>query len=121
MQTSEENNEKEMIDVCDESHVMLNDLRLYKGEKAQKDRNNMMSESVSSEAQKNWPRKGFQTNENKRIKSAMMCWESLEHSEQEEKTRKTIGQDEKTTDDKEKQSNEKDDEEHVKSTVYMGN
>ena len=51
----------------------------------------------------------------------MMCWESLEDSEQEEKTRKTIGQDKETNNDKEKQNNEKDDEEHVKSTVYMGN
>ena len=33
MQTSEEHSEKEMIDLCDESHVMLSDQRLYKGEK----------------------------------------------------------------------------------------
>ena len=52
-QTSEENSEKEMIDLCDERHVMLSDLRLYKGEKAQKDRDDTMSVSVSSEAQKN--------------------------------------------------------------------
>ena len=51
----------------------------------------------------------------------MMCWESLEDSEQEEKTRNTIGQDEETNNDKEKQNDEKDDEEHVESTVYMGN
>ena len=117
---SEENSEKEMIDHCNESHVMLSDRRLYKGEKENKDHDDMTSESVSSEVQKNWPRKSFQINENKRIESAMMCWESLEDSEQEEKTRKTIGQDEGTNDDKEKQ-NDKNDEEHVKSTVYMGN
>ena len=35
-QTSEENSEKEMIDLCDESHVMLSDVRLYNGEKEQK-------------------------------------------------------------------------------------
>ena len=120
-QTSEENSEKEMIDLCDESHVMLSDLRLSKREKAQKDYDNMMSVSVSSEAQKNWPRKSFQINENKRVESAMMCWESLEDSEQEEKTRKTIGRDKETNDDKEKQNNEKDDKEHVESTVYTGN
>ena len=91
MQTSEENSEKEMIDLCNESHVTLSDLRLHKGEKAQKDHDDMTIESVSSEAQKNWPRKKIQINENKRIESAMMCWESLEDSEQEEKTRKMIG------------------------------
>ena len=36
-------------------------------------------------------------------------------------TRKTIGQDEDTNDDKEKQHNEEADEEHVESTVHMGN
>ena len=101
MQTSEENSEKELIDHCNESHVMLSDLRLYNGEKEQKDCYDMMSESVSSKAQKNWPRKSFQINEDKRVESAMMCWESLEDSEQEEKTRKMIGQDEETNDDKE--------------------
>ena len=90
-QTSEEHNEKEMIDLCDESHAMFNDLRLYKGEKTQQDCDDMTSVSVSSEAQKNWPRKHFQINKNKSVKSAMMCWESLEDSEQEERMRKTIG------------------------------
>ena len=51
----------------------------------------------------------------------MMCWENLEDSEQEAKTKKTIGQDEETNDDKEKQDDEMDNEEHVESTVYMGN
>ena len=85
MQTSEENSTKEMIDLCNESHVTLSDLMLYKEEKAHKDRDDMTSESVSSEARKNWPRKSFQINENIRIESAMMCWESLEDSEQQER------------------------------------
>ena len=120
-QTSEEHSEKEMINLCDESQVMLNDLRLYKGEKAQQDCDYTTSVSVSSKVQKNWPRKRSQINENKRVESAMMCWESLEDSEQEEKTRKMIGQDEEMNDDKEKQDDKKDDEEHVKSTVYTAN
>ena len=36
-QISEENSEKELINLCNESHVTLSDLRLYKGEKEQKD------------------------------------------------------------------------------------
>ena len=67
------------------------------------------------------PRKHFQIDENKNYKSAMMCWESLEDSEQESKKRKTIGQDEETNDDKEKQDNKMDDEEHIQCTVYTGN
>ena len=51
----------------------------------------------------------------------MMCWESLEDSEQEKRTIKTIGQDEETNNDKEKQDDDKDNNEHVKSTVYTGN
>ena len=119
MQTSDEHSGKEVIDLCDESHVMPSDLRLYNGQREQKDCYDMMSESVSDEAQKNWPRKSFQINV--RFKSAMMCWETLEYSEQEEKTRKTIGQEEETNDDEENLNDRKDDEEHVESTVYMGN
>ena len=81
----------------------------------------MMSESVSSKVQKNWPRKSFQTNEDEGVESAMMCWENLEDSEQEKQTRKTIGRDEDTNNDKEKQNNEEDDKEHIKSTVRTGN
>ena len=90
-QISKENSEKDLINLCDESHVMLSDLRLYKGEKEQKDCDDMTSESVSSKVQKNWPRKSFQTNEDKVVKSAMMCWENLEDFEQEKQTRKMIG------------------------------
>ena len=62
--TSEELSEDEIHD-CDESHATFNEQRLYKGEKEQKDCYDMMSESVSSKAQKNWTRKRFQINENK--------------------------------------------------------
>ena len=51
----------------------------------------------------------------------MMCWESLEDSEQESRKRKTIGQDEEMNKDKEKQDNEMDNEEHIQSTVYTRN
>ena len=121
MQISEENSEKELINLCNESHVTLSVLRLYKGEKEQQDCDDTTSESVSSKVQKNSPRKSFQNNEDKGVESAMMCWENLEDSEQEEQRRKMICQDEDTNDDKEKQNNEKDVEEHVRSTVYMGN
>ena len=55
-QTSEEHSEKEMIDLCNESHVMLDDPRLYKGEKAQQNCDDTKSVIVSNEAQKNWHR-----------------------------------------------------------------
>ena len=110
VQTSEEHSEKEMIDPCDESHLTLDDPRQYKIEKAQHDYDNTKSVSVLSKAQKNWPRK-----------SAMMCWEILEDSEQEDKTKKTIGQDKEMNNNKEEQDDEMDDEEHVESTVLMGN
>ena len=81
----------------------------------------MTSVSVSSEVQKYWSRKNLQINTNKRVESAMKSWESIEDSELEEKMRKMIGQDEEMNDDKEKQDDKMDKEEHVKSTVYMGN
>ena len=63
-QTSEELSEDE-IHCCDESHAMFNDQRLYKGEKTQQDVEVMKSLSVTSKAQKNWPRKRFQINKTK--------------------------------------------------------
>ena len=119
--TSEEHGEKETINHYDESHATFDDLWLYKGEKTQQDYDDMKSISVTSEAQKNWPRKCFQINKNKNYESAMMCWESLEDSEQEERTRKMIHQDEEMNNDKEKQDDKKDDEEHAEGTVCKGN
>ena len=119
-QSSKELSEDE-IHHCDESHATFNDQRLYKGEKTQHDDKVTKSISVTSKAQKDWPRKCFQIDENENYKSAMMCWESLEDSEQESKKRKTIGRDKETNDDKEKQDDEMDDEKHIQHTVYTGN
>ena len=54
-------------------------------------------------------------------KSAMMCWESLDDSEQASKKRRTHTQDAETNDDKEIQANEKDDKTHTKHTANTGN
>ena len=68
VQLGEELSEEE-IHCCDESHTMFNHQRLYKGEKTQ-------------QTQKDWPRKCFQMAETETYESAMMCWESLDDSEQ---------------------------------------
>ena len=119
-QTSKELSEDEIYQ-CDESHATFDDQRLYKGEKTQQDDEVAKCVSVTSKVQKNWPRKRFQTEENKNYKSAMMCWESLEDSEQESRKRKTIGRDKEMNNDKEKQDDEIDDKEHIQSTGYTGN
>ena len=90
VQTSKELSDDE-IHPCDESHATFDDQRLYKGENTQQDDEVTKSVSVTSKAQKNWPRKRFQIGENENYESAMMCWESLEDSEQESRKRKTIG------------------------------
>ena len=100
---------------------MFNDQRLYKGEKTQQDHEFTESISDESKAQKDWPRKCFQKDKNETYESAMMCWESLDDSEQASKKRKTSGQDTETNDDKEKQADEMDDEMHIKHTLDMGN
>ena len=51
----------------------------------------------------------------------MMCWESLDDSEQASKKRKTHGQDEATNKDMEIQANKMDDKKHTKCTANMGN
>ena len=60
-------------------------------------------------------------NEKEHYESAMMCWESLEDSEQDRRKRKMIGRDEEMNNDKEKQDDKMDDKEHIESTVYTGN
>ena len=104
-----------------QSPATFDDKRLYKGEKTQQDDEVMKSISVTSKAQKDWPRKCFQIDKNENYESAMMCWESLEDSEQESKKRKTIGQDKEMNDDKDKQDDEMDNEKHIQHTVYTGN
>ena len=59
VQTSKELSEDE-IHHCDESHATFDDQRLYKQGKPQQDDKVTKSVSVTSKAQKNWPRKCFQ-------------------------------------------------------------
>ena len=100
---------------------MFNDQRLYKGEKTQQDHEVTESISDESKAQKDWPRKRFQMDENETYESAMMCWESLDDSKQASKKRKTNGQDAEMNDDKEMQADEMDNEMHIKCTPDTGN
>ena len=100
---------------------MFNDQRLYKGEKAKQDHNATESISDETKAQKDWPRKCFQMDEKEPYKSAMMCWESLDDSEQASKKRKTHVQEAETNDDKEIPADEMDDKTHTKRTANMGN
>ena len=95
---------------CNDSHTTFNDQRLYKREKTQQD--HVATESISDEskAQKDWPRKCFQMDKKEPYESAMMCWESLDDSEQASKKRKTHAQ-----------ADEMDDKTHTKCTAIMGN
>ena len=106
---------------CDDSHAMFNDQRLYKGEKTQQDHEAMESISDESKVQKDWPRKRLQMDKKEPYKSAMMCWESLDDSEQASKKRKTHIQDAEMNDAKETQADEMDDKTHTKCTANMGN
>ena len=120
MQSGEELN-KEETHYCDDSHATFNDQRSYKGEKTQQDHEATETISDESKVQKDWPRKHFQMDENETYESAMICWESLDNSEQTSKKRKMQGQDAETNDDKEMQPNEMDDEMHIKRTPNMVN
>ena len=106
---------------CDISHTTFNDQRLYKGEKTQQDHEAMESISDENKAQNNWPRKCFQMDEKEPHESAVMCWESLDDSEQASKKRKTHGQDETMNEDMAKQADEMDDKMPTKRTANMGN
>ena len=67
---------------CNDSHATFDDQRLYKGAKTQQDHEAMGSISDGNKAKKDWPRKCLQMNEKEPYESAIMCWESLDDSEQ---------------------------------------
>ena len=96
---------------------MINDQRLYKGEKTQQDHDGTESISDESKAQIDWPRKRAQMDKKEPYESAMMCWESLDDSEQASKKRKTHAQDAKTNN----KADEMNDKTHTKRTANMGN
>ena len=60
---------------CNNSHTMINDQRLYKGEKTQQDHDATESISDESKAQIDWPRQRAQMDKKEPYESAMMCWE----------------------------------------------
>ena len=95
---------------------MLNDQRLYYGEETPQDYEVTESISEESKVQKDWPRKRFQMDEKEPYESAMMCWESLDDSEQASKKRKTHAQDEEMND----KADEMDNKMHTKHTANMG-
>ena len=78
---------KEETHYCNDSPATFNDQRLYKGEKAQQGHDAIESISDESKVQIDWPRKHLQMDEKEPYKSAMMCWESLDDSEQANKKR----------------------------------
>ena len=106
---------------CNDSHAMFNDSRLYKGEKTQQD--HKATESIIDEhkAQIDWPRKCVQMDEKEPHESAMMCWESLDDSEQASKKQKTCGEVVEMNDDKNKQADELDYKTYSKHTANTGN
>ena len=113
--TGKELNEEETY--ChNDSNTTFNDQRLYYGEEIPHDLEFTESIGDESKAQKDWPRKRFQMNKIEPNESAMMCWESLNDSEQASKKRKTHAQDKETND----KADEMDDKTHTKRTASMG-
>ena len=115
MKTSKELSEEETY-YHNDSHTMFHDQRLYEGEKTQQDHEDMESISDESKVQKDWPRKCFQMDKKEPNESALMCWESLDDSEQASKKRKTHAQDKETND----KADEMDDKMHTKHTANTG-
>ena len=96
---------------------MFNNQRLYNGEETQQECEATESISDESKAQKDWRRKRSQMDEKEPYESAMMCWESLDDSEQARKKRTTHAQDVETND----KADEMDDKTHTKRTANTGN
>ena len=98
-----------------DSHTTFTDQQLYCEEGIPQDHEVTESTSDEIKAQKDWPRKCYQMDEQEPYESAMMCWESLDNSEQASKKRKTHVKDEEMNN----KADEMDDKMHTKRTTNM--
>ena len=109
---------KEVIDLCSKTQTTTSEL--WNGEEStkQKSQDKMRSKTIARLESKNRYEKDKQTAESEENKTAMMCWENLEDSLGKEPYEETDDEEKKPVEETQKP---KDEEEHVNSTLHMGN
>ena len=109
---------KEVIDLCSENQTTTSELHNGEESTKQERQDKMKSKTIARMERKSRPEKDKLTAESEENETVMMCWENLKdslgkepHEESDNKGKKPI----------EKTQKPKDEEEHVDSTLYMGN
>ena len=109
---------KEVVDLCSENQTTTSELHDGEESTKQESRDKMKSTTITRLESRNRPEKDNQMDESDENKTAMMCWENLEdspgkepHKESDDKGKKPV----------EEMQKPKDEEEHVNSTLHMGN
>ena len=108
----------EVIDLCSKNQTTTSELHDGEERAKQKSQDKMKSKTIARLESKNRPEKDNQTAETEENETAMMCWENLEDSPGKETYDETDDKEKKPV---KKTQNPKDEEEHVNSTLHMGN
>ena len=109
---------KEVLDLCSENQTTTSELHDSEESTKQKSQDKMKSKTIARLESKNRPEKDKQMAETEENETAMMYWENLEGSLGEEPYEETDDKEEKPVKEMQKP---KDEEEHVNSTLHMGN
>ena len=109
---------KEVIDLCSENQTTTSELHDGEESMKQESQDKMKSKTIARLERKYRPEKDKQTAESEENKTAMMCWENLEDSLGKESYEETDDEEKKLVKEMQKP---KDEEDHVNSTLHMGN
>ena len=115
---NDELDRKEAIDLCSESQSTTSELHDGEESTKQKTQDKLKSKTIARLESKNRPEKDRQMAESAENETAMMCWKNLEDSPGNEPYEETDDEEKKPVEEMQKP---KDEEEHVTSTLHMGN
>ena len=110
--------EKEVIDLCSERWATTSEICNGEESRKQESHNTEESKTITRLESKNRPEKDHQADETEEIEAVMMCWENSECSLVKEPYKETDNQEGRADEEMQKQ---KDEEEHVNSTLHTGN
>ena len=109
---------KEVIDLCSENWTTTSELHDGEESTKQESQDTEKSKTIARLDSKNRPEKDNQVAETEEIEVAMMCWENSEDSLGKEPYKESDDKEEKPDEEMQKP---KDGEEHVDSTLHIGN
>ena len=109
---------KEVIDLCSKNKTKTSEIHDGEESTKQESQDRVKSKTITRLESKNRPGKDNQIAESEENETVMMCWENLEDSPGKEPHKDSENKGKKSVEEMQKS---KDEEEHVDSTLHMGN